>query len=217
MVSSALAKGGLLRRHFHGVGQPHVEAGIDNRHQAASGVHIGVGDAQTLTQGQHLEVAVGYARQSSQRHRVVIGARRDAQQARRIGRRAVLAPEVHFIAGRQQRGPVRLMRRPATRVTRQIVGVAGRVDTGKYGGMRLPGARIGLCDPRPCGAHVKIVAARLLDQAVQFGAAETPVPVPGRPCRLFGRQRLFKRRGHRDRGGFRRLKRTPRTDPGDEN
>ena len=91
---------------------PHVEAGVDNRHQAASGVHIGMGDAQTLTQRQHLEVAVGYARQSSQRHRVVIGARCDVQQARRIGRCAVLAPEVHFIAGRKQRGPVRLMRRP---------------------------------------------------------------------------------------------------------
>src|ERR1700726_2743576 len=109
------------------------------------------------------------------------------------------------------------MRGPATRMTRQIVDVAGRVDAGKNGGMRLPGARIRLCDPRPRGADVEIVAARLLDQAVEFGAAETPVPVPARPSGLIRRQRLFKRRGHRDDGWFRRLQGTPRTDPGDEN
>jgi len=150
-------------------------------------------------------------------HRVGVGARRDGQQSRRIGRRAVLAPEIHLIAGRQQGGPVRFVRRSIDRMARQIVGVAGRVDAGKNGRMGLPGARIRLRDPRPCGADVEIIAARLLDQAVEFRAAETPVPVPGRPSGLIGRQRLFKRRGHRDGGWFRRLQRTPRTDPGDEN
>jgi len=54
-------------------------------------------------------------------------------------------------------------------MTAQIVGIACRVDTGENGRMRLPGARIRLCDPRPCGADVEIIAARLLDQALSVG------------------------------------------------
>ena len=66
-------------------------------------------------------------------------------------------------------------------MTRQIVGIAGRIDTRQDRGSGLARTGIGLSHARARRRQIRIVLGRQIHEGIQLVAAEITVPLLGRP------------------------------------
>ncbi len=106
---------GALRGEFRRADAAGIVAGFREVQDTLSSLEVQAGKRNAFAQRQNLKIVACDGVRQGDPHGREIRAARVGQRFRGIARRAILAPKVDFVTGRQQRAPVGFIRRGAMR------------------------------------------------------------------------------------------------------
>ncbi len=148
---------GALRGEFRRTNAAGVVASFREVQDALSGLDVQAGERDSLAQRQDLKVAGCDGIRNRDPHGRETRTAGAGQRFCRIAGRAILAPKVNFVTGRQQRGPVGFIRRGAVSPPGEPRRAAVGVDLRQQRGAGLPGSRIRLLHPRDSRDDIETV------------------------------------------------------------